>query len=54
MKRRGQITYELSEEEMKRIVIAVRDIKYFFDHDEDRDDAERGIYDLEDIFGDIE
>lgn len=52
MKRIGQITYELSEEEYNKIKQAVKDIVYYFDNDSYRDDAEDGIRILEDIFED--
>jgi hypothetical protein len=52
MKRKGQVIYELTEEEYNRIKRAVDDIIYYFERNEYKDDAERGVEDLRDIFED--
>ena len=50
MKRIGQITYELSEEEYNKAVEAIKEIVYYFNNGDYRDDAERGIEVLKEIF----
>lgn len=52
MKKSGQITYELTEQEFKQLKAAAFDLKYFFDSGKDKEDAERGIYIIQEILND--
>lgn len=52
MKRIGQVTYELTEEEYDVIKQAIGDMYYYFNNDTYKDDAVEGFRRLERIFED--
>jgi hypothetical protein len=51
MKRVGQITYELTEQEFKEIEQAVLDVGHWIEYEDYREDAEKGMEILNKYFG---
>lgn len=51
MERKGQITYELSEQEYKEIEQAVLDVGYWLDNGDYEEDARNGMEILNKYFG---